>query len=78
MHCAHWVHISTGWVARVLDYQRPDNKGSGLSKAGLKSRECTIVFTRNVTDCGSTVYASTDNSNNGHYGKLHEAKVNIL
>ena len=34
MHCAHWVHISTGWIARVLDYQRLDSKGSGLSKAG--------------------------------------------
>jgi hypothetical protein len=24
IHCAHWIHISTGWIARVLDYQRSD------------------------------------------------------
>ena len=29
MYCAHLVHISTGWTARVLDYQL---------KAGLKSQ----------------------------------------
>ena len=26
VHCAHWVHISTGWIVRVLDYQRRLNE----------------------------------------------------
>ena len=26
MCCAHWVQISTGWIARVLDYQGMDKE----------------------------------------------------